>query len=206
MGSQWLDMTWWLNNNILTLSLLLNWCLPICFSQGVEIGLWHAPVYQLSLVWGNGEKWKWKLLSRVWFFVTPMDYTVHGILQAGVGSLALLQGIFPTQGSNPGLPHCRRILYQLSHQGSPRILEWVVYSFSRGSSRPRNRTEVSSIAGEFFTNWATRRKGHPSFWRVRNKILSPRSVSKGCQSHRRLREVGETRGNSGCENTGCCPR
>ena len=41
----------------------------------------------------------------------------------GIGSHSLLQGIFPTQGSNPGLPHCRRILYQLSHQGSPRILE-----------------------------------------------------------------------------------
>ena len=37
----------------------------------------------------------------------------------GVGSLSLLQRIFPTQGSNPGLPHCRRILYQLSHKGSP---------------------------------------------------------------------------------------
>ena len=37
----------------------------------------------------------------------------------GVGSLSLLQGIFPTQGSNPGLPHCRQILYQLSHKGSP---------------------------------------------------------------------------------------
>ena len=37
----------------------------------------------------------------------------------GVDSLSLLQGIFPTQGSNPGLPHCRRILYQLSHKGSP---------------------------------------------------------------------------------------
>ena len=37
----------------------------------------------------------------------------------GVGSLSLLQGIFPTQGWNPGLPHCRRILYWLSHQGSP---------------------------------------------------------------------------------------
>ena len=36
----------------------------------------------------------------------------------GMGSLSLLQGIFPTQGSNPGLPHCRQILYQLSHQGS----------------------------------------------------------------------------------------
>ena len=36
-----------------------------------------------------------------------------------VGSCSLLQGIFPTQGFNPGLPNCRRILYQLSHQGSP---------------------------------------------------------------------------------------
>ena len=47
-----------------------------------------------------------------------MDCTVHGIVQAGilagVGSFSLLQGIFPTQGSNPGLPHCKRILYQLS--------------------------------------------------------------------------------------------
>ena len=37
----------------------------------------------------------------------------------GVGSVSLLQGIFPTQGLNPGLPHCRRILYQLSHKASP---------------------------------------------------------------------------------------
>jgi len=36
-----------------------------------------------------------------------------------MGSLSLLQGIFPTRGSNSGLPHCRWILYQLSHQGSP---------------------------------------------------------------------------------------
>ena len=42
---------------------------------------------------------------------------------------ALVQGIFPTQGLNPGLPHCRQILYHLSHQGSPRILEWVTSIF-----------------------------------------------------------------------------
>ena len=72
----------------------------------------------------------------------------------GVGSLPLLQGIVPTQGSNPGLPHCRQILYQLSHKGSPRILEWVAYLFSSRSSRPRNRTGISCIAGGFFTNWA----------------------------------------------------
>ena len=72
----------------------------------------------------------------------------------GVGSLSLLQGIFPTQGLNLGLPHCQRIVYQLSHNGSPRLLEWVAYRFSRGSSQPRNRTGVSCIAGGFFTNWA----------------------------------------------------
>ena len=74
----------------------------------------------------------------------------------GVGSCSLLQGIFPTQGLKPGIPHCRQILYQLSHQGSPRILEWVDYSFSRGSSHPRNWTRVSLIAGGSFTSWATR--------------------------------------------------
>ena len=73
-----------------------------------------------------------------------------------VGSLSLLQGIFWTQRLNPGLLHCRRILYQLSHKGSPRILEWVAYPFSSGSSRPRNWTRVSCTAGRFFTNWAIR--------------------------------------------------
>ena len=48
----------------------------------------------------------------------------------GMDSLSLLQGIFPTQGSNPGLPHCRQILYQLSNKGSPGILEGVAYPFS----------------------------------------------------------------------------
>ena len=43
----------------------------------------------------------------------------------GVGSLYLFQGILPTQGLNPSLPHYRQILYQLSHKGSPTILEWV---------------------------------------------------------------------------------
>ena len=43
----------------------------------------------------------------------------------GVGSLSLLQGIFPTQGSNPGLLHYRQILYQLSHKGS--LWMWQLY-------------------------------------------------------------------------------
>ena len=71
----------------------------------------------------------------------------------GVGSRSLLQWIFPTQGSNPGLQHCRWILYQLSHKGSPRIVEWVAYPFCRGSSQPRNQARVCGIAGGFFTSW-----------------------------------------------------
>ena len=64
----------------------------------------------------------------------------------GVGSFSLLQGIFPIQGSSPGVPHCRQILYQLSHKGSPRILEWIAYSFFSRSSQPRNQTGISGIA------------------------------------------------------------
>ena len=63
----------------------------------------------------------------------------------GVGSLSLLQGIFPTQGLNPGLLHCRQILYQLSHKESTRILEWVAYPFSSGSSQPRNWVGISRM-------------------------------------------------------------
>ena len=73
-----------------------------------------------------------------------------------MGGLSLLQGIFPTQGSNPGLPYCRQTFYQLSHKGNPRIQEWVAYPFSSGSPQPRNLTGVSCLAGGF-TSSATRK-------------------------------------------------
>ena len=75
----------------------------------------------------------------------------------GVCSLPLLQGIFSNQGSNPGLPHCRWILYQLSHKRSLRILEWVAYSFSSGCSPPRNQTGVSHIIVGFFYQLSSQR-------------------------------------------------
>ena len=88
----------------------------------------------------------------------------------GVGSLFLLQKIFPTQGLNPDLQHCRSILYQLSHNGRPKTLEWVTYSVSSRSSWPRNWTGVSCIAGGFFTNWAISEAPHwstPNFlWHI----------------------------------------
>ena len=53
---------------------------------------------------------------------SPPGSSVHGDSpgkSTGVGCRAFLQGIFPAQGSNPGFPHCRQILYHLSHQISP---------------------------------------------------------------------------------------
>ena len=90
----------------------------------------------------------------------PMDCSLPGSSVHGnspgknteVGCHALLQGIFLTQGSNPGLPHYTPILCCLSHQGSPRILELIAYPFSRGTSWPRIQTGVSCIAGGFFTS------------------------------------------------------
>ena len=126
----------------------------------------------------------------------PMDcslprFSVHGIFpgkNTGVGCHFLLQRIFPTQRSNPGLLHYRQMLYCLSYQGSPTqlyaaaaakslqscptlcnpmdcslpgysfhgifqaiVLEWVAISFSRGSSRPRDQTQVPCIVNRPFT-------------------------------------------------------
>ena len=89
------------------------------------------------------------------------------VKNTGVGCCFLLQGIFPIQGSNQGLPHWRQTLYRLSHQGSPRILEWVVYPFFRGSSRPRNWTGISCISGRFFSSWTTR-EAHDSISSVQS--------------------------------------
>ena len=71
-----------------------------------------------------------KSLSRAWLIVTPWTVACTRLLHpwdflgksTGVGCHFLHQGIFPTQGSNPGLPHCRQTLYHLSHQGSLLLL------------------------------------------------------------------------------------
>ena len=68
----------------------------------------------------------------------------------GGGSLSRLQGIFPTQGSNPDIPHCGQILYQLSHKGSP-ITEVGSLSLFQQIFPSRELKWVSCIAGGFFT-------------------------------------------------------
>ena len=89
----------------------------------------------------------------------PWGSSGQGILQTRTlewFAMPCSRGTFQLQGSNPGLSYCKRILYCLSHRGSPRILEWVAYPFSRGSSCPRNQTWVLCIAGGLLTIWATR--------------------------------------------------
>ena len=118
----------------------------------------------------------------------PMDYTVHGILQAkitGVGSLSLLQEIFPTQRSNPGLQHCRWILYQLRHKGSPRILEWGAYTFSSRSSWPRNQNRAPALQVDFLPTELSGKpnKGsnlHPLHWKHSLNHWITKEVPKGC--------------------------
>ena len=66
----------------------------------------------------------------------------------GVGTCSLPQGIFPTQGSNPGLEHCRRILYQLSHQGSPNVIKvcpkyYVVYAYMLKKKKKKTNNILS---------------------------------------------------------------
>ena len=124
---------------------------------------------------GHSLKVKLKVTQLSPTLCDPVDYTVHGNCpgqNTGVGNLSLLQGIFQTQGSNPGLLHCRQILYHLSHKGSPRILEWVAYPFFRGSSRPRNWIGVFCTAGRFFTKWAIKE----AWWNL-IKILEIRESS-----------------------------
>ena len=119
-------------------------------------------LYSLTYL-SSCHPWKWsESESRSVVFHSATSWTIlyspwnSPGQSTGVGSLSLLQGIFLTQGLNPGLPHCRWILYQLSHKGSPGILEWLAYAFSRGSFWPRNWTGVFCIAGGFFINWAIR--------------------------------------------------
>ena len=138
------------------LCLVAQSCLTICDHMDCS-----PDPHRLLCPWGFSRQEYWNGFP----FSSPGDLPDPGIEPMTLGSPALqadslslchlgrlLQGILPTRGSSPGLLHCRQNLYQLNHQESPRILEWVVYPFSRRSSRPRNGTGFSCIAGGFFTN------------------------------------------------------
>ena len=116
------------NNRLPSLIIIMNsnrtwvWCQVLFWAFYInwsEVKWSESPSVVSNSLWPHG-------LYRPWN--SPGQNT-------GVGSPSLLQGIFITQGSNPVLPQCRQILYQLSHQGSPKILERVDYPFSSGSSQ-----------------------------------------------------------------------
>ena len=109
---------WWMLRCLLTWSLVF--CTPWQHGLDPHCNSKHQESLTVKsrdwLLWHPEVKVKVDQLCPT--LCDPMDYTVHGILQA-------------------------------------RILEWVAFPFSRGSSRPRNRTGVSCTAGRFFTSWAT---------------------------------------------------
>ena len=84
----------------------------LCLQRSIYSKLWFFQSYGASV-----RKVKVKVTQSCWTLCDPMDYTVHGILQA-------------------------------------RILEWVAFPLSRGSSQPRDQTQFSHIEGGFFTSWA----------------------------------------------------
>ena len=137
------------SDNLRTHSKILVWFLEKSINKHFFLS---KSMTLLTFIAFTFRRVKWKSLSHLWLFATPRNSPGQN---TGVG-ISLLQGFLATQGLNPGLPHCRWILYQLSHKGSLSIMEWVAYPFSSGSSQPRKQTRVSCIAGRFFTNWAIR--------------------------------------------------
>ena len=86
----------------------------VCIARGF-FTIWAAREALICI------KWKWsvaQLCPNLWPHELSSLWNSPG-QNTGVGRLSLLQQIFPTQGSNPGLPHCRWMLHQLSHQRSP---------------------------------------------------------------------------------------
>ena len=107
----------------------------------------------------------WKSLSRVWLLSPHELYSLWSSSgqNTGVGCRSLLQGIFPTQGLNPGLLHCRKILYQLSHQGSPSYITYM-------NVKSLNRVQL------FATLWIVPYQAPPSMG------FSGKNTGMGCQS------------------------
>ena len=124
-----------------------------------DTGFLYLPLLNTSrTLWWFYVKRRCYLLSHVQLFMTPWTAARQPPLPMEFSRQGYSRGFpFPPPGDlphpriEPGLLHYKQILYQLSCQGSPRILEWVALSFSRGSSRFRDRIQVSHIAGSFFT-------------------------------------------------------
>ena len=99
---------------------------------------WRAAVHGVAKSWKRLSNWtelNWRKVKVEVAQSCPDSLWPHRLYSpwdfsgkcTEVGSCSLLQGIFPTQGLNPDLPCCKRILYQLSHQGSPPEKIWLAH-------------------------------------------------------------------------------
>ena len=111
---------------------ILEW-VAISFARGSSQPRDQTRVFHIAgrlfTVWATRGICKWQMKVKVKVtqsgptLCDPKDYTVHGNSpgqNTGVSSPSLLQGIFPTQGLNPGLPHCRQIFLPAGPQGKPK--------------------------------------------------------------------------------------
>ena len=120
--------------------LFLSPCPGHCFLCGVHSFFWVCYLSRVKTTTKGRqlqvhiiEKWSEShsvMSSSLWPHELNSPWNSPG-QDTGVGILSLLRGIFPIQGSNPGFPHCRQILYQLSHKGSP-----LQPTYKRGKGTP----------------------------------------------------------------------
>ena len=103
----------------------------------------------------------------------PPGLKFHGLpwnspgQSTGVGSLSLLQGITPTQESNPDLPHCRQILHQLSHNRSPEYWSGELIPSSADLPRPGIETGSSALQVD---SLPTELSGKPKIYFINSKV------------------------------------
>ena len=118
--------------------------------QGILV-LWWGQMDTLDLSITSHRLQRWQLCCVFSHLVMPNSLWPCGLYSLwnspgqnpGVGILSLIQGIFPTQGLNPGVPHCRQILYQLSYQGSSKVIApWTKANLSRVRGVRSSRLEA----------------------------------------------------------------
>ena len=129
-------------------------------------GAWQASVYKAAKSLTQLSDWRVKVKAAQWCLTRcdPMEpyspWNSPG-QNTGVGSLSLLHGIFPTQGSNPRFPALQADSLPAEPQGKPKNTGMGSLSLLQQIFPTRNWTRVSCIASGFFTNWAMREALEP---------------------------------------------
>ena len=149
----------WTFRNLLLLLLSQFSCVQLCLCATPQTAAHQAPLslgFSRQEHWSGlpfpppmheSEKWKVKSLSHVRLLATPWTAAYQAPPSMGFSRQEYWSGL-------PLLCDCMDYIFDGILQA--RILEWVTFPFSGGSSQPRDRIQVSRIAGRFFTSWATR--------------------------------------------------